>query len=536
MTESDGSGADTAAVSNFVHVEPTHAAWLRNVSACGRGSANFDVLFSLAYHGDAYVGWQQQAGTKNVGVEDVMCKAFADVCGASCTMNSASRTDAGVHAKSLLVRSAVPLAVLNPTKLRGPDDMQQRLNAVLPSDVRITHLRWGRPSQINIRNACEGKQYSFYIRTGAWHASKHVGSKTSYCGDWVDVSAMATAISAAVGTHDFDAFASARRGRGPADPRASNTVRTVASATVSLLRPSECRFDLSPDCLPEDAGQVIQPVDLDDYESSDTTNHVIIDKPTGQQQVDAASASSSSAAVLSHAAVPSSSQGGGGHESKRRRTSTEEHSLGDGGTGAGACAASNAGDTAAGIATAAPEPSSSTAASHPAPDNGVDERCIIRVRLTGPGFLKHMVRRLVGAALRVGAGKLPVTYIRDMVLAAGQRKASLATSSESSAGPSGTATDAPVSATSAPASKQRGAAGEYTVAPGRGLWLEKTFLPADIWSNPDWCNNFHGNYITEWGIAPENYHPPEGGGTLYDASRAGDGKAAAAALEDDDDE
>ena len=59
---------------------------------------NFRII--LAYNGTAYHGWQRQNNA--LAVQQVLEEAILSLTGQTVTVNGCSRTDAGVHALSLI--------------------------------------------------------------------------------------------------------------------------------------------------------------------------------------------------------------------------------------------------------------------------------------------------------------------------------------------------------------------------------------------------------------------------------------------------
>ena len=112
-----------------------------------------------------------------------------------------------------------------------------------------------------------------------------------------------------------------------------------------------------------------------------------------------------------------------------------------------------------------------------------DSQCVVRIRFVGGGFLRHMLRRLVGAALAVARGKLPVTYIRDALAEADARLLAPR--------PAGAVMAVPAS---------DGAAHDYAVAHGRGLWLERTILPDRFWDRSSFTTNTLVAYRAQHGL------------------------------------
>ena len=153
-------------------------------------------------------------------VQGLLIEAASRVLGAPVKITGASRTDAGVHA----LRQVASLAISSAT---APPVLQRALNALLPPSVRVLDAREA-PAGFDARRWAEGKRYAYVIDRGepadpfwrrhAWHAPFRL-----------DTVAMAEALRAVRGKHDFSAFcAAAGRDRTP--------TCTIRSARVVVRR------------------------------------------------------------------------------------------------------------------------------------------------------------------------------------------------------------------------------------------------------------------------------------------------------------
>ncbi len=140
-------------------------------------------------------------------MQGLLIAAAERVLGGPVKVIGASRTDAGVHAlrqvASLATSSSMP-----------PPVLQRALNALLPPAVRVLDSREA-PAGFDARRWARGKRYVYlidrgpqadpFLRRHAWHAAFGL-----------DAAAMAAALRAVRGKHDFSAFcAAAGRGRTP---------------------------------------------------------------------------------------------------------------------------------------------------------------------------------------------------------------------------------------------------------------------------------------------------------------------------------
>ena len=172
------------------------------------------VKITLAYDGTRYVGWQRQA--EGVSVQGLLEEALARFEGRPTTVHGAGRTDAGVHA----------LGQVASAQLSGghdTSDLLRGLNALLPRDIRVTHVDEA-AADFHARFSARSKTYRYVIRNApivspfecpfVWHVP-----------DRLDVAAMQTAAATLTGTHDFACFRSA-------GTEVRNTTRTITRSEI----------------------------------------------------------------------------------------------------------------------------------------------------------------------------------------------------------------------------------------------------------------------------------------------------------------
>jgi tRNA pseudouridine38-40 synthase len=176
------------------------------------------LALTLAYDGTDFHGWQIQPGRPTV--QGLLAAASRRILGEPVRVTGASRTDAGVHAlrqvASLETASPMPAATL-----------RRALNAVLPAAIRVVGAVEAPPG-FDARRHARAKRYAYLIDRGpeadpflrrfAWHAP-----------ECRDTGAVAAALGAVRGTHDFSALCAAPgRGRTP--------ICTVGSARLLSRR------------------------------------------------------------------------------------------------------------------------------------------------------------------------------------------------------------------------------------------------------------------------------------------------------------
>ena len=140
-------------------------------------------------------------------VQGLLVEAAERVLGGPVKVTGASRTDAGVHALRQVASLATPSAM-------SPAVLRRALNALLPEAVRVLTADEA-PAGFDARRWARGKRYAYlidrgpqadpFLRRHAWHVPFRL-----------DATAMAAALHAVRGKHDFSAFcAAAGRGRTP---------------------------------------------------------------------------------------------------------------------------------------------------------------------------------------------------------------------------------------------------------------------------------------------------------------------------------
>lgn len=180
------------------------------------------ILFTCAYDGAPWHGWQSQAGGNTV--QDVLEAAFAAVLRVPLRIAASGRTDAGVHAAAQCFHADVPDSCR-----MTPENWRAALNAHLPASIRILtaavvpvgfHARFNAIGKVYDYTICTAPVLSPFLAGRAWH--RPMG---------VDAAALQAALCVYEGEHDFRRFA-ARRGNEPEIPPADFYLRHIYSATV----------------------------------------------------------------------------------------------------------------------------------------------------------------------------------------------------------------------------------------------------------------------------------------------------------------
>lgn len=157
----------------------------------------------VCYEGTDFCGWSVQPGQRSVqGVLDAARETGFGPHPDSAECTAAGRTDAGVHATGQTVHMDVVGG--------GPaSDIQKRLNALLPEDVKVTRCREV-PDDFHARFQCLAKEYVYKV------ANTHVAPVLErrfihFERRHVELAPLREAAAFLEGEHDFKGFTNAGR-------------------------------------------------------------------------------------------------------------------------------------------------------------------------------------------------------------------------------------------------------------------------------------------------------------------------------------
>lgn len=173
-----------------------------------------NLLLTLAFDGSAFHGSAVQKNAPTV--QGALQQALRQIFGEAPALKCASRTDAGVHARTFCVSfrtgSAIPC-----------ERLVEALNAYLPEAAAVRSCREVE-ADFHARYSCKGKRYCYRILNSRIRDPFLLSTtfRVPYPLDW---ERMDRAAKAFLGTHDFSAFCSA--GGSVEDHR-----RTVFAAAV----------------------------------------------------------------------------------------------------------------------------------------------------------------------------------------------------------------------------------------------------------------------------------------------------------------
>lgn len=180
------------------------------------------LLFTCAYDGSSYLGWQSQRGGKTI--QDAIEAAAARILHEPLRIAAAGRTDAGVHAIAQRFHADIPESCR-----MSAQNWRDAFNAHLPASIRIMEAQEV-PADFHARFNAIGKRYDYLI-CRAPVLPPFLAGRAWHLAHTFDTELLAQALHAYEGTHDFRRFA-AKRGNEPAVPPTDFYRRTIMSATV----------------------------------------------------------------------------------------------------------------------------------------------------------------------------------------------------------------------------------------------------------------------------------------------------------------
>jgi len=169
------------------------------------------ILFTIAYDGSDFFGWQKQADKGIRTVQGVFEDALSVFFKADISCIGASRTDRGVHAFGQ--RAVADIKTTVPA-----ERMPLALRSFMPQDISVVAAQVV-PDDFNPRYDCVMKTYEYRIYNGRYQNPVY-RKYSCFCHFPLDESNMEQASKAFLGTHDFAAFAASGNS-------SKTTVRTI---------------------------------------------------------------------------------------------------------------------------------------------------------------------------------------------------------------------------------------------------------------------------------------------------------------------
>ncbi len=175
------------------------------------------ILLVLEYDGSAYAGWQIQAN--GLSVQEVVEAALAKVVGERVRLVSASRTDAGVHARGMTAHFQTERDLPTTAYREG-------VNRFLPLNVAVREVKEV-PGNFHARFDARDKWYRYTLYLDQVRSPRAAGTSWHIRAS-LDVERMRREADLLVGTHDFALFRTSR-----CDAR--TTIREIQDVSFSQI-------------------------------------------------------------------------------------------------------------------------------------------------------------------------------------------------------------------------------------------------------------------------------------------------------------
>lgn len=162
---------------------------------------NFKMV--LQYEGTRYQGWQKQETTKDT-IQGKLETLLTKAAGVPVEVQGSGRTDAGVHAYGQVANFKMDTD-------RTPEELLTMINEYLPEDIAVISLTEV-PLRFHSRLHATGKVYRYRVLNSKM---RHIFDRryVFVVPEPLDIAAMQTAAESLCGTHDFQSFTSARKGK-----------------------------------------------------------------------------------------------------------------------------------------------------------------------------------------------------------------------------------------------------------------------------------------------------------------------------------
>lgn len=174
---------------------------------------NFKMV--LQYEGTRYQGWQRQESMEHT-IQGRLDTLLTKMTGQKIEVQGSGRTDAGVHALGQVANFHADTGM-------SADEIMEYMNAYLPEDIGVVSLKEV-PERFHSRLNAKGKTYCYRVLNT--HIPHVFDRRYTYMvPEKLDLMAMRRAAEYLIGTHDFKAFTSAKKGK-------KSTVRTIESIRI----------------------------------------------------------------------------------------------------------------------------------------------------------------------------------------------------------------------------------------------------------------------------------------------------------------
>jgi tRNA pseudouridine38-40 synthase len=160
-----------------------------------------NIKLVVAYDGTAYLGWQRTS--MGPSIESTLQSVLEQILQHPLSLQAASRTDAGVHAKGQVVNFLTSKEQVDPFRLIAS------LNALLPKDITVLESSL-MPSTFHPTLDCDQKEYRYYMCDGMTQLPHHRLYSWHYPYS-LQIEEMRKSTRFLVGFHHFASFCNVRK-------------------------------------------------------------------------------------------------------------------------------------------------------------------------------------------------------------------------------------------------------------------------------------------------------------------------------------
>ncbi len=185
-------------------------------------------FITFSYDGTAYHGWQLQPNAPSV--QEELNRALSTLLRQEILTTGAGRTDAGVHAKTMVAHFDTD------EDCRMPEDIVYKLNRLLPADISVSDLRPVKPDA-HARFDALSRTYHYYIYTEKNPFRRHYAACYSYP---LDFALMNEAAKMLLDVSDFTSFSKV-------NTDTKTNICHVTQARWEEIEPGFWRFEISAD-------------------------------------------------------------------------------------------------------------------------------------------------------------------------------------------------------------------------------------------------------------------------------------------------
>ncbi len=175
-----------------------------------------NIKATIAYCGTHYLGFQKTK--EGPSIEEALEKAFAQILRKEITIQAASRTDRGVHARGQVMNFFSAIDHL--------PALQKSVQAVLPKDIALLSLEFAEPT-FHATLDCHSKEYRYFICNGPIQLPFYRQESWHYPYT-LHMCSMQKAADFLIGEHNFAAFCNQKL-----EPEEG--VRKIDSITIETL-------------------------------------------------------------------------------------------------------------------------------------------------------------------------------------------------------------------------------------------------------------------------------------------------------------